>query len=385
MKRWIQYTKKICMLAFCAIVIPCGYEALENKLWPHEEAIEGIISDPYIIKKQGIMLTDVDTIVPENNLAGAASSDQEGSKTRVIRAAGASAGSQAVGPGAEYSPVMTVSQPITGYLGGSKITLLANQSISQMLSVMIETNQGKIIMVDGGTPEDTTHLVQTLAAKGSHVDAWLITHPHSDHIGALNEILNHPEYGITVDNFYFSFTGLSWYQEYEPGRADMVEKIMTSLAMQPQEKVHGDIYRGQEIVVDNVKITVMNLPYLQATNSINNSSVAYKLDINGKKAVFLGDMGVETGREFLADHTPEELKCDIVQMAHHGQAGVGLEVYKALQPEICLWGAPEWLWNNDSGSGMDSGIWKTIETRRWMAQLGVPYHVCIKDGDQVIQ
>ncbi len=377
MNRWIQYTKKAWMLALIAIAIPSGYETLRG------EAAEAIVSDEYIIKKQGVLLMDAPTI-PTNILAGADSDSKNDAGTRVIRAAG-SAGGQKVGPGADYAPVMTVSEPITGYLGGSKITLLANQSASQMLSALIETNQGKIIMVDGGTPEDTVHLVQTLAAKGSHVDTWLITHPHSDHVGALNEILNHPEYGITVDHFYFSFTGLSWYQEYEPGRADMVAKIMASLSLQPQEKIHGDIYRGQEIWVDNIKITVMNQPYLQAHNSINNSSVAYMLDINGKKALFLGDMGAETGKQFLADHTPEELKCDIVQMAHHGQDGVGLEFYQALQPQVCLWGAPGWLWNNDSGSGTDSGNWKTIETRKWMAQLGVPYHVCIKDGDQIIQ
>ncbi len=109
------------------------------------------------------------------------------------------------------------------------------------------------------------------------------------------------------------------------------------------------------------------------------------LDINGRKALFLGDMSAEAGKQLIAENAAESVKCDIVQMAHHGQDGVGLEVYKVLQPEICLWCAPEWLWNNDSGSGLDTGNWKTLETRRWMAQLGVPYHLCIKDGDQVIQ
>lgn len=96
-------------------------------------------------------------------------------------------------------------------------------------------------------------------------------------------------------------------------------------------------------------------------------------------------MGEEAGRQFLADNSPESLKCDIVQMAHHGQYGVSKEVYQVLQPEICLWSCPQWLWDNDSGSGLDSGNWFTLDTRRWMAELGVPYHVCIKDGDQVIQ
>lgn len=439
MKRWMQITKKACVLAFCAMMIPNGYEAARAAVmgWPREAAAEGLITEPLIIKKQGLetaingdtmasawtSLTNgspqaasvpspagqpADQTVIGNAAPGAAdrssvviasgnasgntaaasqssTADADSSKTRVIRSAG-SGKTAKVGPGAEqYAPVMTVSAPITGYLGGSKLTLLANQTASQMMSVLIETNQGKVIMIDGGVEGDASHLIESIAARGGHVDTWLITHPHSDHVGALNYILSHPECGITVDNLYYSFADLSWYQEYEAYRADMVEQLMNTLATLPQEKLHGDIYKGQEIWVDNIKITVMNKPYLQSNNSINNSSVAYMLDINGKKALFIGDMGVETGKQFIADNPPEALKCDILQMAHHGQNGVGLEVYKVMQPEVCLWPTPDWLWNNDSGSGTGSGNWKTLEVRSWMAQLGVQYHVCIKDGDQVIQ
>ena len=486
MKNWLRHTKKACILAFCAAVIPAGYQNLRTLAgWPRPQAAEGIIPDSLIVKKQSFEMaveqkaalsrrssfsqwnsfpdsaengrpgTVIDSQTPPGNndgqnsqtppgnngtqssqtppgnsagegsqnssgstaaqssqaFAGGSTAAQNGqasaegsaaaqsgqaaagnageagsqaSKTRVIRSAGT--GGNKTGPGGEsYPPVMTVAAPITGYLGGSKLTLLANQTASQMLSVLIETNQGKIIMIDGGVEEDAAHLIQSLMARGGHVDTWLITHPHSDHVGALNYILSHPECGITVDNLYYSFANLSWYQEYEAYRADMVAALMNTLSLLPQEKLHGDIYKGQEIWVDNIKITVMNKPYLQSYNSINNSSVAYMLDINGKKALFLGDMGAETGKQFIEDTPPELLTCDILQMAHHGQNGVGLEVYQVLRPEICLWPAPEWLWNNDSGSGVNSGSWRTIETRSWMAQLGVPYHVCIKDGDQTIQ
>lgn len=433
MKKWMQFTRKACVLAFCAMMIPSGYETAREALigWPRQEAAEGLITEPLIVKKQGLetavngdalasawtSLTNssAEASAPtgqpiDQNVTGgttpqaasqgsvvvasgtgSSSGSQSGASstgsagTRVIRSSGA--GKKAdVGPGAEqYSPVLTVSTPITGYLGGSKLTLLSNQTASQMMSVLIETNQGKIIMLDGGVEGDASHLIEALAARGGRVDAWLITHPHSDHVGALNYILSHPECGITVDNIYYSFANLSWYQDYEAYRADMVEALMNTFSTLPQEKLHGDIYKGQEIWVDNIKITVMNTPYLQSNNSINNSSVAYMMDINGKKALFIGDMGVETGKQFIADNPPEALKCDILQMAHHGQNGVGLEVYKVMQPEVCLWPTPDWLWNNDSGSGMDSGNWKTLEVRSWMAQLGVQYHVCIKDGDQVIQ
>ena len=415
MNRWIYRTKKWCALAVCAMLIPHGYEAVRQTVlgWPRKEVQESVISDAYIVKKQsfeaGSLLSSwnsagsasgASSVLRAQNTgtavvagqapgvqtspdAGSVSPQTSNSGVRVIYSAGSS--QTKVGPGAEYSPVTTVTTPITGYLGGSKLNLLANQTASQMLSVLIETNQGKLIMIDGGVEEDAQHLIEVLAARGGQVDTWLVTHPHSDHIGALNYILNHPECGITVNNIYYSFADISWYQQYEAYRADTVQMLMNTFAALPPEKLHGDIYKGQEIQVDNVKITVMNLPYLFSNNAINNSSVAYMLDINGKKALFLGDMGEEAGRQFLADNSPESLKCDIVQMAHHGQYGVSKEVYQVLQPEICLWSCPQWLWDNDSGSGLDSGNWFTLDTRRWMAELGVPYHVCIKDGDQVIQ
>lgn len=375
MKRWVGAAAKLCVLTCCAVLLPEGYEAMREGVagWYQEEAAEGLIGELseelLTVQKQGIDFAP----------------DTSTTSTKVIRTS-KNGGNPAVGPGAEsYAPVMTVSEPIVGYLGGSKLTLIANRTNSQMLSVLVETNNGRLIMVDGGVEGDAGHLIETLAAKGGHVDAWLITHPHSDHIGALDYILRHPESGISVDGIYYSFTNLSWYQEYEAYRADTVGQLMNTFASLPQEKLHGDIRKGQEIMVDNVKITVMNEPYLYARHAINNSSVAYMLEINGRKVLFLGDMSTEAGKQLIAENSAESLKCDIVQMAHHGQDGVGLEVYKVLQPEICLWCAPEWLWNNDSGSGMDTGNWKTLETRRWMAQLGVPYHLCIKDGDQVIQ
>lgn len=389
------WVKQAAMMALCAMLLPHAYEAARQELigWPRQAAEEGIIPDGLIVKKQGLETAlDVDAITSNWNSSSApaqsentaAQKDQNNaSATRVIRT-GRQA-SNAEGPGREYEPVMSTGMPVTGYLGGSKLTLLANQTGSQMLSVLVETNQGKMIMIDGGTEGDSGHLVESLLARGGRVDAWLITHPHSDHAGALKDILAHPEYGITIDNIYYSFSYLGWYQENESYRADFVGELMAAFQTLPPQALHGDIAKGQEMMVDNVKITVMNQPYLYSHNSINNSSVVYKLEINGKKAIFLGDMGEEAGRQFIADTPPEQLKCDIVQMAHHGQSGVGFEVYRVLQPEVCLWGAPAWLWNNDSGSGTGSGIWKTLETRKWMAQLGVPYHLCIKDGDQVIQ
>ena len=68
-------------------------------------------------------------------------------------------------------------------------------------------------------------------------------------------------------------------------------------------------------------------------------------------------------------------------MSHHGQNGVDKDVYRIIDPEICLWPTPQWLWDNDSGTGYNTGTWKTIETRGWMQELGVKINYIEKDGD----
>ena len=60
---------------------------------------------------------------------------------------------------------------------GGELMMLSPDSASQMESFLITTKSGKLIMIDGGTENETEHLKQVLQSKGGHVSAWLITHP----------------------------------------------------------------------------------------------------------------------------------------------------------------------------------------------------------------
>ena len=66
--------------------------------------------------------------------------------------------------------------------------MLAPQTDGQNMSFLLQTNQGEVIVIDGGLDQDADHLVETIQAMGGRVSAWLITHPHSDHVGALTNI-----------------------------------------------------------------------------------------------------------------------------------------------------------------------------------------------------
>lgn len=352
MKFLKEWGRTITGILLCGAFIMAGCQQIRSQLmvWDIEkEQIEVEAAEQLFIKKSGIGLP--------SKMSPSIRSTSPNSKS---------------GPGARV-------------FNGGKLSLLSNQSASQMLSVILETGQGGIIVIDGGTKDDAAHLLETLRTKGGHVKAWFITHPHSDHVGALTEILDNPESGITIDQLYFSFAGRDWYETNEQYRADMVEKAVQSFQKLPTVQVHGDIAKGQVITIDDVTVTVMNQPYLFTHNSINNSSVAYRAVMDGKSILFLGDMGAEAGNQLLADYGAGGLKSDIVQMAHHGQYGVTKEVYAAIRPQICLWPTPSWLWNNDNGGGPGSGSWSTQETIQWMQELGAVSNYSIKDGDQIIQ
>lgn len=281
-----------------------------------------------------------------------------------------------------FGPALNIG-PGSRLFNGGSLSLLADYDKRQMLSMILQDKNGTLVVIDGGWDIDAAHLTEVIREKGGHVSGWFITHPHSDHVGALVQILNNPNSQITIDHVYYSLADQSWYEKVESSREDMVDKLRKALATLPAEKLQT-VKKDQEIQLGEIKAKVLNNPYLLDATSVNNSSVAYKFFLNNVSILVLGDMGPEAGQLLLKECSPADLKSDIVQMSHHGQYGVNRDVYATIKPQIALWPCPLWLWNNDGGSGTGSGDWKTLETRKWMDELGVKVNYCIKDGDQVI-
>lgn len=273
-------------------------------------------------------------------------------------------------------------KPQETLLGGATLTMLQSQTDSQILSAIIETSQGNLIVVDGGLGADGDYLKEQILARGGHVSAWLITHPHGDHVGALYKILQDEAAGISsgiqIDGFYYSFGHPSWYTEHDPSEVTMAHSIIGTFAGLPQEMLHT-VYGGMTFYVDDVEIQVMNDRYEMTKNPGNNASIVYKIKAGDSTILFLGDMGEEGGDRLLEDVGAEALQADIVQMAHHGQGGVGENLYQAIAPKICLWPTPQWLWDNQGSR------YAIQATKNWVRKLGVEKHYCTKDGDQILR
>lgn len=264
---------------------------------------------------------------------------------------------------------------------GAELTMLSNDRDAQMLSVIIHSEAGSTVVVDGGWEEDGEYLLDAIKRKGGNVDAWLITHPHADHVGALYYILQNRRDEVNIDRIYYSFAPLIWYEEESPEEASTVSSLIDVLDSLPRDMVCDSIGKGYEIEAGDIHVKVLNDRYKMFSDPINNSSMVYSVEAGGQKVLFLGDMSFDGGNQLLRD-AKDELKSDIVQVAHHGQNGVGEKVYSAISPQICLWPTPHWLWDNDGGNGHDSGRWRTLETRGWLRSA---QSYCTKDGDVVLQ
>lgn len=275
----------------------------------------------------------------------------------------------------------------TPILGGAELIMPANQTHGQMMSFLLETSGGKLIVVDGGRWEDGDHLMELIREKGGKVAAWFLTHTHTDHVGALINLLQTEaegtDTGIEIENLYYNFADMDWYETHELGDLGTVGTIMELLKTLPKERLHT-VERGQVITVDDVTVTVMNDRYEPGPDQVgerdgNDASIAYRMVVNGVSILFLGDLQTIGGDLLLEQAGADALKSDIVQMAHHGQHGVSEAVYQAVSPSICLWPTPDWLWENEGDA------YETPQTQEWMQKLGVEKHYCIKDGDQIIR
>ncbi len=270
----------------------------------------------------------------------------------------------------------------------NQIYMLSPVGGIQMGSYIVTNADGDVLVIDGGWRSDALNLIEHLKkATGMEVprvDAWIISHPHSDHVEAFLEI--NEKYADKIDfsgPLYYNFPSEQFLAKKDKDAAASVKEFYDALPTFADKTCivsGGDTYS-----VGNIKLEFLNSPdYTLDGDVCNNASLVVKVTVAGKTVLFLADCGYDLGKKLLERYKESGiLKCDICQMAHHGQGGADRDLYEAVSPEICLWPTPDYLWNNDAGLGYNTHEWKTFETRAWMDEIGVKKSYVSKDGTQV--
>ncbi len=250
----------------------------------------------------------------------------------------------------------------------------------QCMSYVIHSAEGKVIVVDGGRAWQSLTLVDKIKEYGGYVDAWIITHPHDDHMGVLASVLeaewDRSEIGIgQIYMGEFDYDAV----DAQGLRTDAVHYLLGNL--EKRENV-TTLHAGDEIDVCGLTMKVLHTCNETITanskNILNDGSMVFVLKGKKRSMLFLGDIadnnenlraeenitddkigqGSSMGRliadEILAAY-PEDVDCTYVQMAHHGNSLLPDYFYEAVAPKKAFFDAPDWLMENrNKDSGMPS-------------------------------
>lgn len=269
---------------------------------------------------------------------------------------------------------------------GGELYFLKDVENRQQLSLIIKSKTGKVIVFDGGWSENAKRLTDLIKELGGTVHYWFLTHCDPDHVGALYEISGNKDLmDIKIEKIVYSFFKKELYSVLGVADAWFYESVIDRI-LNISEKNHvvvfDDLSIDQVIKIDDISVRIISDTrhiYKLDNYFDNNSSCCYKVTINGKNIIVLGDIAKDASNYLLRLNTKEVLKADIVVLAHHGQDGGTKELYEAIHPDICLWGTPDWLFDNKGKQ------WKTDDTKEWMKEMQIEKHIISKDGDWILR
>lgn len=170
--------------------------------------------------------------------------------------------------------------------------------VGQADSVLICSN-GKTALIDTGEEITSSQLIKKLYSFGvSSIDALIITHSHSDHSGALPNVLA----SLPVGNLILP----------EFGSDEKVTDILNAVSRSAANTYSATV--GMAINIGDFELTVLSADSEQ--EDINNRSVVVMADIFGNKFLFSGDAEKETEQALIENGI--NFDCDVLKVGHHG-------------------------------------------------------------------
>ena len=159
-------------------------------------------------------------------------------------------------------------------------------------------NQDKNMLIDAGNNEDGPKLVEYFKQLGiTKFDYVVGTHPHEDHIGGLDDIIN----SFQIENVLLP-------EAYTTTKT--FEDLISAIEKNNLEITVPNI--GDKINFANTNIEVMYVGTDE--KDLNNTSVVLKLMFGDHSYLFTGDATSETEKKILN----KDLKVDVLKVGHHG-------------------------------------------------------------------
>lgn len=173
--------------------------------------------------------------------------------------------------------------------------------VGQADSILIRDGNYNML-IDAGNNSDGEKLVKYYKELGITSFKYVFaSHPHEDHIGGMDDIINN----FDIKNFYMP-DKLSTTKTFE----DMLDALERKNLKYIVPKVND------KLSLNNSNINVI---YVGSDESdINDSSIVLKLNYFSNSFLFTGDLGSNKEKEIL--NSGANIKADVLKVGHHGSS-----------------------------------------------------------------
>jgi len=188
--------------------------------------------------------------------------------------------------------------------------------VGQADSILITSN-GHNALIDAGNEEDGPKLVKYFEQLGiKEFDFVMGTHPHEDHIGGLDDIINN----FNIHNVYL------------PNATTTTKTFENLIDAIENKKLNITIPNiGDTITLGESEIKIIYSG--DDEKNLNNASIVTKLTFGKHKFLFTGDSTTTSEKDYL----DKDIDIDVLKVAHHGSdTSTSDKFLKATTPQYAI-------------------------------------------------
>lgn len=190
--------------------------------------------------------------------------------------------------------------------------------VGQGDSIFIQLPNKETMLIDAGEAYKSDNVINYLNNLGiTKIDYVVGTHPHTDHIGGLENIVNTFDIG-------------SIYMPKATSTSKTYEDLLTTIS---NKGLKVKTAKSGVVVLDedNLKLEFI-APNSDSYSNLNNYSAVLKLTYLDNTFLFMGD--AETLSE---EEITSEIKADVIKVGHHGSdSSSSVEFVKKVSPEYAI-------------------------------------------------
>lgn len=225
---------------------------------------------------------------------------------------------------------------VAGNKEGAKTKLHAQELYNIGNSYLFQLKNGHFILSDGGSQDELPYLLdymESLVPKGEIpiIEAWFITHSHTDHAGIMRGFAENKDYAkrVYIDSIYYNEPNKQAIKQntgYDSTAVNSIRVLIKTASdyLKTSDGTTPKVYRprvGERYYFNDFTIEMVYSPELLPASewhTWNAGCFVQMYCIEGQKVLITGDTEFGNQEIYMSMFDSEYFNLDIYQAPHHG-------------------------------------------------------------------